>query len=98
MKKSGGPHDSARCTAAVPALPAVPGRAGRAGAADTDPAARHATPAAAAARPAASDCRRGVGPGHVTACGIRRTIDLTGMTCLFLVIAGVTGVTDGFAV
>src|SRR6476660_6037815 len=82
MKKPGGPHDSARCTAAAPALPAVPGRAGRAGAADADPAARHPTTAATAARPATCDSRRGLCPGHVTARGIRRTIDLTGMTAV----------------
>jgi hypothetical protein len=34
---------------------------------------------AAAARPAASDTRRGLCPGRVTACGTSRTIGFTGM-------------------
>ena len=74
----------------MPALVAVPGRAGRAGAADADPAVRHAMQAAAA-RLAASDSRRGLRPGRVTACGVRRAIGFTGMTHLFLETAGVTG-------
>src|SRR5580704_11626180 len=82
MKKPGGPHDSARCTAAVPALPAVPCRAGWVVGADADPAARHATTAATAPRPATCDSRRGLCPGHLATCGIRRTIDLTGMTAV----------------
>src|SRR5689334_11185724 len=84
MKKSGGPHNSGRIAAAVSALPAVPARAGRAGAADADPTARHAIKAAAAARLAASDSRRGPCPDRVAACGIRWTIDLTGMAYPFL--------------
>ena len=75
----------------MPALAAVPGRAGRAGAADAGPAVRHAMQATAAARLAASDTRRGLCPGRVTACGVRRAIGLTGMTYPFLETAGVTG-------
>jgi hypothetical protein len=75
----------------MPALAAVPGCAGRAGAADADPAVRHAMQAAAAARLPASDSRRGLCPGRVTACGVRRMIDLMGMTHLFLETACVYG-------